>query len=102
MRCGWVAFGSTADPAHTGGQEHGEHHRGFWRHLAGLVPGLAPASRARRRLRGSQARRGGTGLRKALGIADTGYVLVQGRNAYTDTGAALLANPEVRRTFLGG
>lgn len=40
--------------------------------------------------------------RQALGIADTGYVLVQGRNAYTDTGAALLANPEVRRTFLGG
>jgi branched-chain amino acid transport system ATP-binding protein len=40
--------------------------------------------------------------RQALGIADMGYVLVQGRNAYTDTGAALLANPEVRRTFLGG
>jgi branched-chain amino acid transport system ATP-binding protein len=40
--------------------------------------------------------------RQALGIADQGYVLVQGRNAYTDTGAALLANPEVRRTFLGG
>ena len=40
--------------------------------------------------------------RQALGIADQGYVLVQGRNAYTDTGKALLANPEVRRTFLGG
>ena len=40
--------------------------------------------------------------RQALEIADRGYVLVQGRNAYTDTGAALLANPEVRRTFLGG
>jgi branched-chain amino acid transport system ATP-binding protein len=40
--------------------------------------------------------------RQALEIADTGYVLVQGRNAFTDTGAALLANPEVRRTFLGG
>jgi branched-chain amino acid transport system ATP-binding protein len=40
--------------------------------------------------------------RQALNIADMGYVLVQGRNAYTDTGAALLANPEVRRTFLGG
>ncbi|MEN8831544.1 ABC transporter ATP-binding protein [Pacificibacter sp.] len=40
--------------------------------------------------------------RQALDIADKGYVLVQGRNAYTDTGAALLANPEVRRTFLGG
>ncbi|MHC0052910.1 ABC transporter ATP-binding protein [Actibacterium sp. D379-3] len=40
--------------------------------------------------------------RQALAIADKGYVLVQGRNAYTDTGTALLANPEVRRTFLGG
>ena len=40
--------------------------------------------------------------RQALEIADKGYVLVQGRNAYTDTGEALLANPEVRRTFLGG
>jgi branched-chain amino acid transport system ATP-binding protein len=29
-------------------------------------------------------------------------VLVQGRNRFTDTGAALLANPEVRRSFLGG
>lgn len=40
--------------------------------------------------------------RQALEIADKGYVLVQGRNAYTDTGQALLADPEVRRTFLGG
>ncbi|MFM2356004.1 MAG: branched-chain amino acid transporter, ATP-binding protein LivF [Pseudomonadota bacterium] len=40
--------------------------------------------------------------RQALDIADKGYVLVQGRNAYTDTGKALLANPDVRRTFLGG
>lgn len=40
--------------------------------------------------------------RQALDIADKGYVLVQGTNAYTDTGAALLADPEVRRTFLGG
>ncbi|MGS4945644.1 ABC transporter ATP-binding protein [Meridianimarinicoccus sp. RP-17] len=40
--------------------------------------------------------------RQALEIADTGYVLVQGRNRYTDTGAALLADPEVRRSFLGG
>jgi len=40
--------------------------------------------------------------RQALEIADRGYVLVQGRNAYTGTGAELLANPEVRRTFLGG
>jgi len=40
--------------------------------------------------------------RQALNIADKGYVLVQGRNRYTDTGAALLANPDVRRSFLGG
>ena len=40
--------------------------------------------------------------RQALEIADKGYVLVQGRNAFTDTGKALLDDPEVRRSFLGG
>ena len=30
--------------------------------------------------------------RQALAIADRGYVLVQGRNRYTDTGEALLAD----------
>ncbi len=40
--------------------------------------------------------------RQALAIADRGYVLVQGRNRYTDTGEALLADPEVRKSFLGG
>lgn len=40
--------------------------------------------------------------RQALHIADKGYVLVQGANRYTDTGEALMADPEVRRTFLGG
>jgi len=40
--------------------------------------------------------------RQALNIADKGYVLVQGTNRYTDTGEALLADPDVRRTFLGG
>ena len=39
---------------------------------------------------------------QALTIADRGYVLVTGENRYTDTGAALLADPEVRRSFLGG
>ncbi|CAN5624427.1 ABC transporter ATP-binding protein [soil metagenome] len=39
---------------------------------------------------------------QALAIADRGYVLVQGSNRFTDTGAALLADPEVRRSFLGG
>ena len=40
--------------------------------------------------------------RQALAIADKGYVLVQGENRFTDTGANLLANPEVRKSFLGG
>ena len=40
--------------------------------------------------------------RQALSIADKGYVLVQGRNRFTDTGEKLLANPEVRKSFLGG
>jgi branched-chain amino acid transport system ATP-binding protein len=40
--------------------------------------------------------------RQALSIADKGYVLVQGGNAYTGTGEELLANPQVRKSFLGG
>ncbi len=40
--------------------------------------------------------------RQALSIADKGYVLVVGENRHTDSGRALLANPEVRRSFLGG
>lgn len=40
--------------------------------------------------------------RQALEIADIGYVLVQGANRYTGTGAELMADPDVRRTFLGG
>jgi len=40
--------------------------------------------------------------RQALEIADHGFVLVQGCNRFTDTGQALLADPEVRRSFLGG
>lgn len=40
--------------------------------------------------------------RQALEIADHGFVLVQGQNRFTDTGKALLANAEVRRSFLGG
>lgn len=39
---------------------------------------------------------------KALAIADRGYVLVTGRNRFSDTGEALLADPKVRRSFLGG
>ncbi|RKT34237.1 amino acid/amide ABC transporter ATP-binding protein 2 (HAAT family) [Roseovarius halotolerans] len=40
--------------------------------------------------------------RQALAIADKGYVLVQGANAHTGTGKELLADPDVRRSFLGG
>lgn len=40
--------------------------------------------------------------RQALNIADRGYVLVTGENRFTDTGEALLANAEVRKSFLGG
>lgn len=40
--------------------------------------------------------------RQALEIADIAYVLVQGANAHTGTGKELLADPVVRRTFLGG
>ncbi len=39
--------------------------------------------------------------KQALGIADRGYVLVQGRNRYSDSGAALLADPDVGKAFLG-
>jgi len=40
--------------------------------------------------------------RQALEIADKGYVLVQGSNAHTGTGKDLLADPQVRASFLGG
>ena len=40
--------------------------------------------------------------RQALAIADKGFVMVNGENRFVDTGPALLENPEVRRSFLGG
>ena len=40
--------------------------------------------------------------RQALAIADRGFVLVTGQNRFTDSGQVLLANEEVRRSFLGG
>ena len=40
--------------------------------------------------------------RQALGIADRGYVLVSGKVRYEGAGTELLADSEVRRTFLGG
>ncbi|MDA8870826.1 ABC transporter ATP-binding protein [Rhizobiaceae bacterium] len=39
--------------------------------------------------------------RQALEIADRGYVLVGGENAHTGAGEKLLADPDVRRSFLG-
>ncbi|MBC6439494.1 MAG: ABC transporter ATP-binding protein [Rhodospirillales bacterium] len=39
---------------------------------------------------------------QALAIADMGYVLVTGENRHSDTGQALLDDPVVRRSFLGG
>ena len=40
--------------------------------------------------------------KQALGIADHGYILVDGENRLDDTGPALLANSDVAEMFLGG
>ena len=40
--------------------------------------------------------------KQALRIADQAHVLVNGQNAISGTGLELLANDEVRRSFLGG
>ena len=40
--------------------------------------------------------------KRALQMADRGYVLVMGRNRHEDTGPNLLANREVAEMFLGG
>ena len=39
---------------------------------------------------------------KALAVADRGYVLELGRNRFEGTGAVLLADPDVKRLYLGG
>ncbi|MGE5242560.1 MAG: ABC transporter ATP-binding protein [Bacteroidota bacterium] len=39
---------------------------------------------------------------RALELSDRGYALELGRNRFTDTGARLLANQDVRRMYLGG
>jgi len=39
--------------------------------------------------------------KRALEIADTGFVLAGGKNLYTDTGENLINNPQVARSFLG-
>ena len=40
--------------------------------------------------------------KKALELADRGYVLVNGKNNREGSGNELLNNPEVRKSFLGG
>ena len=40
--------------------------------------------------------------KQALGIADRGYVLVDGKNKFEGTGQDLLTDPEVGEMFLGG
>ena len=39
---------------------------------------------------------------KALSVADRGYVLELGRNRFEGSGQSLLADPEVKRLYLGG
>ncbi len=40
--------------------------------------------------------------RRALQLADRGYILDMGRNKYEDRGEALLRNPDIGRLYLGG
>jgi len=40
--------------------------------------------------------------KQALGIANRGYVMVNGENRIEGTGQELLNNPDVRKSFLGG
>jgi branched-chain amino acid transport system ATP-binding protein len=40
--------------------------------------------------------------KQALAIAHKGFVLAAGQNRYTGTGQALLSDPEVAKSFLGG
>ncbi len=39
---------------------------------------------------------------RALAVADRGYVLELGRNRFEGMGQQLLADPEVKRLYLGG
>jgi len=70
--------------------------------------GLSPALQDEVFIRTKQINRTGVGIimveqnaRRCLQICDRGYVLDQGRNAYTDTGAALLTDPKVIELYLG-
>ena len=70
--------------------------------------GLSPALQDQAFIRTKQINRSGVGVimveqnaRRCLQICDRGYVLDQGRNAYTDTGEALLHDPKVIELYLG-
>ena len=56
-----------------------------------------------------QIREGGTAIlmveqnaKEALSRCDRGYVLVQGKDRFVDTGEALLNDEHVKKEFLGG
>ena len=70
--------------------------------------GLSPALQDEAFIRTKQINRTGVGVimveqnaRRCLQICDRGYVLDQGRNAYTNTGAELLRDPKVIELYLG-
>ena len=70
--------------------------------------GLSPALQDEVFIRTKQINRTGVAIimveqnaRRCLQIADRGYVLDQGTNAYTNTGAALLNDPKVIELYLG-
>jgi branched-chain amino acid transport system ATP-binding protein len=70
--------------------------------------GLSPALQDQVFIRTRQINRTGVAVimveqnaRRCLQICDRGYVLDQGRNAYTDTGANLLNDPKVIELYLG-
>jgi branched-chain amino acid transport system ATP-binding protein len=70
--------------------------------------GLSPTLQDQVFIRARQINRAGVSIimveqnaRRCLQICDRGYVLDQGRNAYTDTGAALLRDPKVIELYLG-
>ena len=70
--------------------------------------GLSPSRQDEAFLRVSEINKAGVttimveqNARRCLQICDRGYVLDQGRNAYTGTGRELLADPNVIKLYLG-
>lgn len=70
--------------------------------------GLSPALQDEAFIRTKQINRSGVGIvmveqnaSRCLQICDRGYVLDSGRNAYTNTGEALLKDPKVIELYLG-